>query len=121
MTTPMGVEARPDLSLDELSSLFCGNRLRLGLSTWIRGLPEGCTFYMGEVAREIGSAPTQMRSEFDRLEQLGAIQQLPKADGDVRCLYLADREHPFWPIIDAAAACASELSGGGSVESLFAE
>jgi len=118
MTSPIGLEARPDLSLDELSSLLCGNRLRLGLSTWVRALPEGCTFYMGEVAREIGSAPTQMRPEFDRLEQLGAIQQLPKAEGDNRFLYLADRDHPFWQIIDAAATCASELSGAGTVRPL---
>lgn len=94
-----GVDAYP---LDEVSALLFGRSIRLPVAAWIRSLPEGAAFYQREVAEAIGTQAQYMRRELDILCDLGMVIREPRANGELRQFYVAERSNPLWSIIDAA-------------------
>ncbi len=96
--------------LDEVSALLFGRSIRLPVAAWIRSKPEGAAFYQREVAEAIGTQAQYMKRELDILCELGMIKREPRAHGELRQFYVADRDSRLWSIIDTAlVATSSEL------------
>lgn len=98
-----------DTALTEFSKLWWGNALRLRCAAWIRDLPEGEEFYQRQIARELSTEAAYVRRELDLLTQAGAIRPQPQEPGQRRQMYVADRPHPIWDVLQAARKCAQAM------------